>query len=186
MYLRNLDQIRGIEWSRNYLWDIQFPDAPAPFNSWFPATDVSVEMGNLETEKFNIFISDFSIPIRRKERTLSITFVDDVNHTLIDWITLWFDSIVLPGVLPGSGVLPLELAVKPVYIARLDSRRNYVKVGSLDYIDKYSVYPTDSIKFSGGSGESKVNSYEVEFVIAGVIQQGWIENMIAKGKVIKR
>lgn len=183
MFLTSQDQVRQVEWSRNYLWDVQISDAPSPFNTWFPATDVAVDMGILESESFDIFVSSFSIPVRTKERTLSLTFVDDANHTLVDWLTLWYNQIVVPGGIGGGWVQTLEESVKNIQIARLNSRRVPIKVGSIDYIESYAIYPNDTVRFLGGSEESKVNSYEAKFIIAGVIDQPWIENMISKGKI---
>jgi hypothetical protein len=155
------DQIRQIEWSRNYLWDVQFPGlygAPPPFNTWFPATDIKVDEGVLETESFDIFVTSFSIPARTKERTLSLTFVDDAKHTLIDWIKNWMSQIV-----NYSGVSTLDQATKQIDITRLDNRRNSIKRES------YNVYPEGTIQFLGGSEDAKANSYTVNFIIAGVI-----------------
>lgn len=177
------DQIRGIEWSRNTLWEVRFPSAPSPFNTWFPATDIEIEMGNLDTESFSFFMSSYSIPLRRKERTISLTFVDNAEHILLDWITAWFNSIVVPDRrLRGfkqSGVRTLSESIKQIDITRLTSRQRAINVG-VSYIDSYNVFPSGSIKFIGGSGESKVNSYSVDFIIAGVIQERWVENMIKK------
>jgi hypothetical protein len=180
-------QIRQISWSRSYLWDIRFPSAPAPFKDWFPATDVSVEMGVLVSKEFTFFSTDCSIPIGTKEKSLNITFIDDAVHTLIDWVTFWMNTIVSPVSIKGnnflidSGVLTLEQAVKEINIIRLNSKRNPINVGNEEYIDKYKVYPTGTIKFIGDS-DSKVNSYQVNFVIAEIIGiQPYITNMFSKG-----
>lgn len=154
------DQVRQIEWSRSYLWDVKFYDAPAPFNTWFPATDVSIDEGVLESKSFDIFVTSFSIPTRTKEKVLSLTFVDDANHTLIDWITAWMALIV-----NDSGVLTLEQAKKKIDITRLNNKRKPIKVGSTSYVESYGVYPEGTIQFLGGSDDAKVNSYQVKFNI---------------------
>jgi len=183
MYLNTQDQVRNINWSRNYLWDIRFPDAPAPFNNWFPATDVTIDMGVITSESFEIFTTNFSLPIRTAERTMSITFIDDARHTLVDWLTYWMASIVSHGDNVPSGVQTLESAVKSVYIARLDNRHNALIVGNIVYIEAYGVYPDGKIQFLGSSDNGGVNSYTQNFIIAEVREQPWIENMRSKGKV---
>jgi len=182
-----LDQVRKIEWSKSYLWDIKFPTAPAPFNDWFPATNVTNDMGSLKSENFDIFTTNFSIPTKTSERSLSITFVDDAKHTLLDWITFWMHSIVSSFAITGngfafeSGVLTLEQAVKQVDITRLTTRRSPIRVGNTSYTESYKVYPEGIIQFTGDS-DGKVNTYTVKFIIAEVIGiPPYITNMLSKG-----
>jgi len=48
-FLASIDQIRSVEWGKKYLWDIQFPDAPAPFDVFFPAADLDETPAVLES-----------------------------------------------------------------------------------------------------------------------------------------
>ena len=61
-YLTNIDQIRAVEWGKSYLWDIKFEDAPAPFDSWFPAIDVEEHLASLESQSFEAYMTQFKIP----------------------------------------------------------------------------------------------------------------------------
>lgn len=196
MYLKNVNEMVSIEWSREHLWDIKFPDpngAPAPFNRWFPSSYVSVPMGAVKSKTFEGPLSEYSIPIKTEEKTMSITFFDDTNHTLLDWITYWMNSIFgrnlvssISAYFVTSYVETLDRTTKRVDISRLNSNKEEIIIsGDSPYVDSYLVYPEDVIGFKGGS-EAKPNSYTVKFIIAGIIQQNYVINMLGRGIAIQR
>jgi hypothetical protein len=179
MYLNNVKQLSKIEWGKEWLWDIKFPDAPSPFNNWFPATDVTIPTATLKSKTFVIHMSEYSIPERTGEHKLSISFVDDINHTLLDWITAWINGIV--DNTQGHGyVLTLQEAMKQVFITRLNTNREPILIGGVPYEDVYWVYPEGTPRFKGGGG-SKSLAYEQDFVIVGDTGLKYITNMQNKG-----
>jgi hypothetical protein len=186
----------SIEWSREHLWDIKFPDpngAPAPFNRWFPATNVFVPMAILKSKTFEGPLSEYSIPIKTEEKRMSVTFFDDTTHKLLDWITYWMNSTFgstlvssTSGYFITSYVKTLEKITRRIDISRLDSNKSEIILSNGDvYVDSYLVYPEDVIGFKGGN-EPKPNSYAVRFVIAGIIKQNFIINMLGRGVAIQQ
>jgi hypothetical protein len=197
MFLTHVDQMVGIEWSREHLWDIKFgpgsSSPPVPFDQWFPASDVSYPTGIVELKTFDGPLSEFSIPIKTRERQLSITFFDDFEHVLLDWFTWWMNSMfgntmasTSSEYLTPSYVQTLDQVTKQVFISRLNSQRKEITLNSGNvYIDSFKVFPTDVIGFKGGS-DAKPNVYTVKFVIAAIIKQNYVSNMIKQGKVTQK
>jgi len=76
----------------------------------------------------------------------------------------------------------LDLITKMITIYRLTRQRQEIHVSNgSPYIDSFLVYPHEVIGFKGGS-DPKPLLYRVDFVIAGIVAQNYINNMIAQGK----
>ena len=150
-------QVRAISWGATYLWDIRFPDAPAPFNQWFPATDVEENLATLNTKPLELFISTYEIPLSTTLFDLKITFTDDVKHTIEGWISSWINTDILND---GSGITPLADCCKLVQLTKTNFQKEILKSAS------YWVFPKGALYFHGTSDASAVSNM-VEFVIAG-------------------
>lgn len=156
-FLERQSQIRQVAWGRTYLWDLRFDEAPAPFNKWFPASDVEENVFTINTKVIEGGISTYEVPERSSAFDLNITFYDDEDHTLLDWITKWANTLILNG---ERRVAVLEQAVKRVDLVKLNSRRVEVKAST------YLVFPKGAINFRGTS-DVGVPQYAVPFIIAG-------------------
>lgn len=159
MTLRSIDQLREIEPARSWNWDLFFPDAPAPFNEFFPAVDVSADVFNLESFASNVYLNNVRTPLRSGDRNLSITFFDDVDRSLEAFFEEWVQETILNG---GEYVATVTDAVKQVYLRYTNPQREIVKQRVL------WVYPEGSFQFRGNS-ESEITNHTLEFVIAGEI-----------------
>lgn len=99
MYLRTIDQIRNVEWSQSYLWDIHFHDLlgnlPFHFKEWFPATDVEEDLAKVESYTFEQYMNSYKVPLKTSPRELKITFVDDINHSISRWLEIWMNDEIL-------------------------------------------------------------------------------------------
>ena len=101
-YLNNIENIRSVQWGAKYLWDIRFPDlnisglnikgAPHPFNTWFPASDVSEDIGNVNTYDFETPQSSFKIAKNSSSLQVRVTFFDDEKNTLLNWLDTWVNK----------------------------------------------------------------------------------------------
>lgn len=201
-FLKSLNQIREVEWGRSYLWDIKFTDdpiyqiseLPAPFKDWFPAVDIDENVATLESFAFEGGQTAFRVPARTSPFELKITFLDDENYTLLDWVRTWINKDILKD---GAGtVATLAEAIKTVEIVRmrpirrsiqeslLKSATSYSPTGLVPYADlsipyqtgrsrgdvvessTYQVYPDGPINFNGNSN-SDIPIYTVNFNIVG-------------------
>lgn len=152
-FLRDIDQLRQIEWSKSYLWDVKFNNAPKPFNEWFPATEVTENTANLNSMPVEGGNSGFKIPQSKAATDVSITFIDDINNTLYTWISNWLNSIT-----KGQVVSTLAECTQMVHVAKLANDRSIIDSTS------YLVYPEGNISFAGNSN-SDTRQYTVSFVI---------------------
>jgi len=164
IWLRNLEQMRsGIEFSKSWLWDIQFKpgpvatELPANFQSWFPATNVEENLTTLETHDFKGGFSTLSIPKGTTLFDLKITFIDDIFLSIQKWVDNWVNIEILGG---GEHIACLESSVKIVNIAK------YTGTNELVSLHSYYVFPKGALFYSGNS-ENNFHSSELEFVIAG-------------------
>lgn len=175
MYLKDIRDLRKITWSKTYLWDISFPEAPAPFNSWFPAIDVDENLATLNTYDFPGYLGSYKVPLSTSPFDIKVTFTDDINKTLSTWIANWINNEILNGNQTSYHVSTLEESVKELNLVKLNEAREPVKI----YYDNkkttvrpnpmvYLVYPEGPINDAGNS-DSGLSQYSVSFIVAGTI-----------------
>jgi hypothetical protein len=155
-FLESIADFSSIDWGGTWLWDIQFPDAPSPFDRWFPAADIEEPLAHLDTMQIKGGATNFEIPIGSSALIIRINFYDDVNRFLETWITEWIRSIA-PG---ASPVLTLEESARVINISKLDSTRTEID----QY--QYLVIPKGTFSFRGNSS-AEVPTYPLELVIVG-------------------
>lgn len=171
LWLNSINQIRKVQWGLSHLWDIKFVDPRgkllAPFNEWFPASDVEENLATLNTFSFEGGIYDnLQVPKSTTLQTVRITFFDDEHHSLATWISNWINYEILGGENSSDPfayqIAPLQDCVKQLFIQKVNSRQQ-----NLD-INAYWVFPEGEITFSGKS-TSEVHSYSMNFIVAGKI-----------------
>lgn len=156
MFLKSIDEIRNIRWSRSYLWDLCFPTAPEPFNRWFPAFDVDDLVLSIGAWESPGFLGRIPIPKDAPDvKRVRISFVDDVFTTLESWLTKWVNVEILNN---GAGVTPVEEAVKPMHLHRLDETKKVIRATS------YLLFPYSEMPYNGRS-TSIANEYSIEFLV---------------------
>lgn len=166
-FLNNVDQLRKFEFARKYLWDIRFPTAPEPFNEFFPAVDIDETKANLELRQFRRFLTEFRVPKKSGIRQLRITFQDDSNNTLVDWLTDWINRLILNRTQDGNMgyVATVDKAVKQVQISKLDSQRQDLT----GQVKTYWIIPEGEI-VDNRSSSSDAQTYSVNFIILGQVE----------------
>jgi len=159
--LQNLEQLRTIQWGAKWLWDIQFPEGPAEFQEWFPATDVTENLWTLETHPITAGYGTYEVPLGTTLFNISVTFVDDVYQSINEWLDNWVNVEIL-----GSGkyIASLEKAVKQVNIAKLTGMKKQVSLHS------YWVFPKGAYNWEGSSA-SDPDTGTVELIVAGTISK---------------
>jgi len=160
-FLNSIEQLRQVEWGRKYLWDIKFEKAPVPFNEFFPAVDVEEDKAVLETFTIEEFMEVFEVPLKSGIKAIRITFLDDANNTLVDWLSDWINRSILNN---GKHISTLEKSVKQVTLLKLNSRRESLSGQEMSYW----VIPKGQITYNGSSS-SDPQTYSVTFVIVGQI-----------------
>lgn len=157
-YLTGKSKIRQINWGAKYLWDVRFPDCPAPFAEWFPAVDIDVDMWELNWKEFEVGMTTVSVPSGTGTLSLKMTFNDDVMNTIQNWLTQWVRSEILHN---GQGLSSLAASAKKLQLAKLDFQRKSVSVQT------FWVVPTGTMAWSGTSS-ADVNQNTCDFKIVGV------------------
>ncbi len=158
IFLKNLDQLRTIQWSKSWKWDVKFPDGPNNFKEWFPATNVEETVFSLTT--YTAGLPYLEVPKDKELSTLSLTFIDSIQLDVEDWLDHWINVEILN---EGLYLSPLKSITKEIRIAKLDNLDNIVH----EY--GYLVYPKGVYNFSGNS-ESSTHSSQIEFVIASDVK----------------
>ncbi len=165
--LNNINQVRSIQWSYKFLWDIKFlpisPKPPllannanlelAPFNNWLPAIEVVDEMASIETTAFEMANSSFEIPTHTTNKTLTVTFIDDIDLTLHHWFDSWMKQGILNN---NTGLSYVADSLRTIQIQHLDTDMKPT------YIASHRVFPKGMISFNGSS-ESANQTLEVSF-----------------------
>jgi hypothetical protein len=168
VFLKSLDQLRGIEWARSWTWDVQFEDAgiSAPFSKWFPATEVEEGLFNLEAFPITGGFGTFEVPKSWTLLSLQITFVDSAYLVLEQWLEKWVRTTIFGD---GTHVKCLADCVKKVNIAKLDNKREMVCLNS------YLVFPVGPLNFSGNSS-ADITSHQVEFRIVKELSKKYLKD----------
>jgi len=164
MFLKNKSQIRHINWGSSHRWDIRFPDAPEPFSTWFPATDVEENIYTLNTKTFEFYLSTYEVPLSTTLFDLKITFIDDELDTVHNWIADWVNSTMLVAGAEGSAlhVATVKDASRIVQLVKLNPQGEPVSDVSYWVMPKGGGYYT-------GTSTASVKSNMVEFVITGTV-----------------
>lgn len=167
MFLKNINELRNIEWAKTYLWDIHFGDSELnEFANWFPASSVEEGFLSIKTYQFEASSKAYSIPKGEGQEILRITFLDSVKFTVHNWLVNWVKSTIFNN---GDYVSRLsdKGVLKKLTIQRVDNKRLNVttKIGKRDYW----VYPQGGLRFIGDS-EGSVISNSMEFVIVDEIK----------------
>lgn len=144
-YLKSANTLRTVQWAKGWLWDCKIPDAPAPFNTWFPGTDYSEDLfvpG--EPKRIKIGARTYQIPGDRDCEEMSLTFIDNDQGVLQAWMEDWVDNTLYR---ENGTVATLSEGVKEFLFARLDGQRNYIQLRDM------WIFPKDKIDVTFGSDD---------------------------------
>jgi hypothetical protein len=157
-----VSKLQLIEWARSYAWDVEFiPGIPQPFDTISPAFEVEENMVTPETYTTPAGMMTLVFPQNTNERTINLTFYDDVGGTIENWLKDWYNKIYNTD---NQYVTTLEEASRTVTIKRRDLQKNTIQSNS------YLVFPRSPLQFIGSS-DSAVRQHSQEFVIAGTISE---------------
>lgn len=167
MAIFNIDQLREVEWDQGYLWEIKFGESTnpqhaskltAPFNDWFPATTVTDERLSMSEYSPDLHqFRGFPFPDGSPQRTITVGYYDDMNNTLLKWVTKWVKEDILNN---GKYLTCLQDCTKELYITKLNSQRIPIDIFN------YLVIPTGQLEYNG-SEHSESNVYQMRFHIVG-------------------
>ena len=163
MWLRGKGQVREVEWGSTHLWDCRFtalnPEdrPPAPFDDWFPAISVSENAYTMVNHQVEFWLSNYSLPSHTSEFTLNVTYADDENTSLLQWVSDWVNKSILGD---GAVVKTLAESVRIFDFARLNFQKEPV------YTRSYWVLPNGEGNYEGESSGA-LNQYSLDMVIAG-------------------
>lgn len=185
-YHVTVEQMRMIQWARSWDWAIRFMDTdpyskfPAEFQQWFPATDVTYQMANLESMIIQAGLTEISFPYTTPMKTVNMTIVDGGSIVrphqnqswghrsvlaLHKWLNYWFFSITNHYL----GTACLANACKHLVIYHLSPGDKLIGARS------YAVFPQGEVSFNGGSGGDP-STLEATFVIAGHVKTNLTQN----------
>lgn len=174
-----ITSIRNLEIDKNFLWAVDFVGGgdslvpPAPFDVFFPASEVNLEIAKIESAEQELGQTSIKYPKRTSAKDFSVTFYDDEKRTLQRWFSDWINLDILNNgqwmsglednhrLISGIDSFSNFRRVQPtrhIRLALLDAWRNNVK------IYEYRVVPDGSLNFSG-SQASEATTYTVSFSI---------------------
>jgi hypothetical protein len=162
-FLNSIEQVRAIDWGARYLWDLRFPSvqgvvgAPAPFDSWFPAVDVTVDAAVLESHTFEIGDTKMAIPLATSNRTIQLSFHDSDTGVLFQWLEAWMNDTVRR---VNRTVATVKEAARMVQLIKMDRQHRQLSTHS------YWVVPDGKLAYNGSS-EGAAHLYTVTFHIVG-------------------
>jgi len=162
-FLEDIDQVRDIEWGRGYLWDIKFPEAPAPFDVWFPAVEVRENLSTISSFTLDTVRGPVKIPQASSNQDIEVTFADDVYHTVLNWIVEWQAEMLGDDQKTGrigATIATASASAREMIVVKLGLDKEVLKTVS------YLVYPEGSVNYQGNSN-SEAEQNSVTFVVVG-------------------
>lgn len=163
MFLKNIEDVRSVQWGKTYLWDVKFIGGgiPKPFSDWFPATNVEESDGSINSFQFEGGNTMYKLPQNKTNQDIKLTFVDkdfeqgDEIYNLYEWMIVWRNQTIMKD---NGTVGTLSEIVKHIVIAKMNTKKEIVRTSS------YWVYPEGEISFTGNS-ENGVPTYSVTLVV---------------------
>ena len=163
----SIDNIRAVEWDQGYLWEIKFTESLNPdhqskltgqFKEWFPAATVNDERLAISEHSLDLHhFKQFPLPDGSPQRSITVGFYDDINNTLLKWLTTWVKVDILNN---GKYLTCLEKCTKILHLTKLNSQRKPIDTFN------YLVIPSGTVEFSG-TETSESNMYQMRFNIVG-------------------
>ena len=170
-----ISTIRSVEYDKSYLWAIDFVNSftpPRPFDTFFPASEVTISMANLNTKTFSFGQSELEYPANESPREVTITFYDSQDQVLLRYFKDWMQLDIKNNGQFMSGLLDNHQAVatdsfgnarrvwpsRQIRLIHLDAYRTENSIYS------YTIFPKGSIDFLG-SQASEATEYSITFTI---------------------
>jgi len=173
-----IETIRSINYGTTYLWTVDFIDTngikpPAPFDAFFPASEVTFNLGIINSHTVEMGQSSITFPRNTTFKTVDVTFFDDENRSLQRWMSDWMNVDLLnygefmSGINDSHQVVAADSfgnssrSVQPmrhIRIALLD------KYKSETVVYNYNVVPDGNIDF-GGTQASEASQFSMKFNI---------------------
>ena len=155
--------LRSIEWGKKYLWDVSFSNnnLPEPFNKFIPAVDIEEDRAILESHTVEAYLSSYKIPQKSGVKGLKITFHDDINNTILNWLSDWINIEILNN---GDFISPLSSCVKLCTVKKLQNNK---RLNEVNDAKTYAVYPEGTLTYSGSSS-SDAQLVSADFVVVGI------------------
>lgn len=167
IFLPDLRTLRGVTWARSYYWDIKCPDAPQPFDKWFPAISVDETVVNLTSYGYSAPYHSFAVPQNSGLLDLRISFPDSEDLVLYKWIKDWVNKDILHfRDSEGSPYLAyVEDIVKEFHIVKYKFLGEYKK--DIVSYTVYSVYPENTLS-DALTSDSSLRQFSVFFRVCGM------------------
>ena len=153
MRLQSINTLRSQEWSRAYLWDIEFPT----FGKFFPAVDVEENLATIQNQEYTFYQSTYKTPFRTTFADVKVTFIEYADHSVSKWLTEYINVKILGD---GNFVQTVEDASIPCNIYKLNPDRSVLSVAN------YLVIPDGELSFHGSS-DSATETVTLSFIITG-------------------
>lgn len=164
-YMQGIESLRNVEWSRSYTWDCCFyagalaarnPAPPAPFDTWFPAIDITETAHTSNTMVMPFFISQYKFAQTQSSTDIMMQFHDDQYGTLYKWMSEWF----LQTYDDTDGVAMLQDCYRQLNIMKLDQNQQTLM------LYQYFVIPEGAIS-EMLSSMADTKTYSVQFAVIG-------------------
>jgi len=180
-FLKTQKQVQTVNWGRTHLWDVRFRGTalndlqppPSPFNDWFPANDVDNMVLALDSHTIDTPLRGYKLPKSSGAKEIKLTFYDDENGTLEQWLEEWVNEKILHD---EYYVEYLENCVLALEFLRLRSSLKTDPISTTENIRgrptlensqrTYLVYPEGTLSFHGDS-DANIHTYNMNFVICG-------------------
>lgn len=185
-----IETVRRIDYAAQYLWTIDFNPGdnvfkpPAPFNDFFPASDITFPSAVSNNHTFEMGQSGFSIPRNTSARSIDITFYDDEKLSLHKWMNDWIKLDIYNNGHFVSGIndnhslvdrngIPTTGSQDSFGNVRNAKPKRHIRIAFLDksksevLVYNYDIVPNGEIVILG-SNNSEATTFIMKFDIVGV------------------
>ena len=203
-----LENLRNVNWSRNYCWYAEIDGVPSPFHRGgvmgLPVRNITFKIAEGTTYSFATSTVE-TLEVPRAMGNLGIVTIDmfdDEQQTLAKFFERWYNQIYNP----YNGVLPVTEACKAITIYKQKSTRRNVKrvyfnidanvssvmSGGFNWLKRgrmqretegydFLVFPAGPLQFNWSTDSNDLNTLSVSLTIAHFLNQDFGDPAVKNG-----
>lgn len=150
MPVLSLKQIASVDWGNTIQWHFEFEQkyAPsAPFDKFVPAQTIEMPHGSVVDHTIEIGNHSANIPLGSEAEQMTVTFVDDVNDTMLRYFEQWMYDLT------HDGTATLLEAIRSALYYKTDRQGDFNHSYAIEF------YPTGELSSTmGETSDSRIVS----------------------------
>lgn len=183
-FFKHMTDMHRVNFGHKFLWDVKFidPPIPPPFDTWFPASQVKLDLFKLNSTQIKSNIGMITLPSGKSvgDNSFELTFYDDENGTIEEWMEDWVQQVMFAkenGNYSVTGTLDQCCRIVQLVRTTKDIKNNPTRIitstaNKHRWERTIAVFPDGELSFIGES-DAGFHVYTINFIVAGYVESYW-------------